>query len=117
MAIPDSNNVYGHFIAPDGLLPVQQVVKRLVGDGGASIYRSQFDGDETLHISTETVNFESITEGNGAYLLNGGVSGTVDEVVGFVNLLSNVLTEVGIEHGFEVYDGQTLVKRVGNHDR
>jgi hypothetical protein len=96
------NNVYSQIVAPHGLHPVLQCVIRLVGEGQASTYKSQFNGAETLHFSTDVLDFESIPLEDGSrHLLNGGVSGTLDDVVGFVRAMSKLFIEAGIEHRFE----------------
>src|SRR4051812_31600854 len=99
----DFDNVYGHFVAPQGLDPVLRAVRRLVGEGQASVYTSQFDGAQTLRFSTDAVDFESTPHDGGTrHLLNGGVDGTLPEVANFVRTMSELLTEAGIEHRFEV---------------
>jgi len=76
-----------------------------VGEKRASIYKSQFNGVETLHLSTDAVDFESTPLEDGSrHLLNGGVAGDSNDVVGFVTAVSRLLTEAGIQHSFEVYD-------------
>src|SRR5580704_14822116 len=102
---PDgNNNVYGHIVAPLGLYPILQAVSSVIGEGRACIHKSQFNGAETLRFSTDCVDFEStpLEEGN-QHLLNGGVGGTLEDHVAFVGAMSKALTEIGIEHRFEVY--------------
>jgi hypothetical protein len=109
----DGNNVYGLVVAPQGLAPVLQAVRRVIGDGTASIYRSHFNGAETLRFSTESVDFESTPLENGTeHLLNGGVGGSSEEVVAFVRTLSVALVDAGVEHRFEVYKNRELVQLV-----
>jgi hypothetical protein len=57
--IPEGNNVYGIITAPQGLEPVLRAVEQVVGEGRASIYRSQFNGSETLCLRSESADFES----------------------------------------------------------
>src|ERR1700694_5869749 len=103
--MPDGNNVYGQIFAPLGLHPVLQTVRRLIGDERASSYKSQFNGAETLRFSTNGVDFESTPlENDGRHLLNGVVAGDRNNVVAFAEAMSQLLTEAGIEHRFEVYD-------------
>src|SRR4051812_43321323 len=74
--IPDGNNVYGIITAPQGLQPVLRAVEEVVTGGRASIYRSQFNGSETLPLQLESADFESDHLDNGVHhLFNGGVDG------------------------------------------
>src|SRR4051812_27293720 len=103
--MPDANNVYGHIISQQGLFLVLREVRRFVAENRAFIYRSQFNGAETLHFSTDTVDFMSTPLEDGPrHLINGSVRGTPEDVVAFVRALSESLIEGGIEHRFEVYD-------------
>ncbi len=112
--IPEGNNVYGIITAPQGLQPILRAVEQVAGSGRAYIYRSQFNGAETLHLRSESVNFKSDYLDDGIrHLFNGGVGGSLEEVLGFVRALSESLSRSGIEHSFEVYeDDQHLVQRI-----
>src|SRR5947209_5496900 len=108
--IPENDNVYGIFTARHSLEPVLRAIKEVVAAGRVYIYRSQFNGAETLHLESETAQFESEPlDGGVEHLFSGGVSGSLDEVIRFVQRLSESLSLWGIEHSFEVYDGQQLV--------
>jgi hypothetical protein len=103
--IPDGNNVYGHIVSSQGLQPVLRAMKRLIGEDRAYIYKSQFNGTETLHFDTDSIQLHSTPlEESGRHLLNGGVGGSLEDVVKFVGAMSRLLAEEGIEHSFEVYD-------------
>lgn len=103
--IPDGNNVYGHIVSSQGLQSALRAVKRLIGEDRAYIYKSQFNGAETLHFGTDSIQFDSTPlEEAGRHLLNGGVGGSLEDVVEFVEAMSRLFTEEGIEHRFEVYD-------------
>lgn len=103
--IPDPNNVHGVITGRHGLNPVLGAVKRLVGSGGrATLYRSGFDGAETLEFVTESAEFESTALRGGEHLLNGGVCGPLEDVLAFVRALSGALSEAEVEHRFEVSD-------------
>ena len=105
---PDYDNVYGHVVAPNGLQPILDVVRRLIGECRASIKTSQFNGAETLRFSTDAVDFESTPLKDGSqHLLNGGVGGDLSDVLAFVKTMSRLLTEASIEHSFEVYDNES----------
>ena len=111
--IPEGNNVYGIITAPQGLEPVLRAIEQVVGGGRASIYRSQFNGSETLRLRSESADFESDPLDDGVqHLFNGGVGGSLEKVVAFVRALSESLSRSGIEHSFEVYEGQQLVQRL-----
>ncbi len=111
--LPDFNNVYGQLYGLDGLAIVRDVATAVSGIEKVSIYVSGFDGAETLTIAGERIDFESQSLGASQHLLNGGVAGTVDEVIRFVRSLSRALTDAGVEHSFEVYnEEQDLVKEI-----
>ena len=114
--MPEGNNVYGHVVAPHGLHPILQAVRQLVGENRASIYKSQFNRSETLHFSTDAVDFESTPLEDGRrHLINGGVGGDSNDVVAFVRAMSRLLTEAGVEHSFEIYDyNHNLVQTIPN---
>lgn len=110
--MPDGNNVSGIITAPDGLEPVLRAVAPSVTDGRVWIYRSQFNGAETLRLQSESVDFESTPLGEvQQHLFNGGVAGTLDEVCSFICQLSYSLFQAGIEHSFEIYDDQQQFHR------
>jgi len=113
MMMPEGNNVCGILTAPDGLVPVLRAIEATVTDGRVWIYRSQFNGAETLRLQSESVDFEStpLNEGH-QHLFNGGVAGTLDEVCSVVCQLSFVLSEAGIEHSFEISNDQQLLRRI-----
>jgi hypothetical protein len=111
--IPERNNVYGMITAPQGLERVLRAVEPVLTGGGAHIYRSHFNGAETLHLRSETADFESDPlEGGVQHLFNGGVGGSLEDVIRFVRSLSESLSRSGIEHSFEVYDGEEPMQRI-----
>lgn len=103
--IPDKSNVFGTITAPQGLQSVLRALGHLVVEGRAHVYRSQFNGAETLRLHLEWAEMESSPLDNGIqHLFNGGVGGSLEEVVGFIHALSDALQSGGIEHRFEIYD-------------
>src|SRR5262245_12026208 len=111
--IPDSYNVYGVVTAPQGLEPVLRAIEQDLIEGRAYIYRSQFNGAETLRLRSESADFDSDRLDDGVqHLFSGGVGGTLEDVVCFVRRLSDSFSRSGIEHVFEVYDDQELVERI-----
>ncbi len=112
--VPEGNNVCGIITAPQGMQPVLRVVERLFAGGRASIYRSGYNGAETLRLRSDRVEFESDPIEDGSqHLFSGGVSGSPEEVVGIVRALSEALAKAGIEHRFEIYDeDQNLIQLV-----
>jgi hypothetical protein len=111
--IPEGNNVYGEMTAPQGLEPILRAVEEVVGVSQAHIYRSQFNGAETLPIRSDSAIFKSDRLGDGIeHLFNGAVGGSLEEVVDFVRALSATLSRSGIVHSFEVYDDQQLVREI-----
>ncbi len=110
---PDYNNVYGHVVTPDGLAPVLDAVGGVEGVSKASIYVSGYNGAESLILSSDLIDFRSEPLDSGQHLLNGGVAGTIDEVIVFVAKLSHALSGAGVEHNFEVYnEEQELIKEI-----
>lgn len=109
--IPHGNNVYGIIIAPQGLQPVLRALEQVVGEGLAYIKRSGFNQAETLHLRSESADFDSNHLDNGPqHSFSGGVGGSLEEVVGFVRALSESLSRLSIVHSFEVYDDQQVVQ-------
>jgi hypothetical protein len=108
----EGNNVYGLITAPQGLQPVLRAVEQAISGGRVYIKRSGFNGAETLRIRSESADFETDSLGGEEHLFNGGVGGSLEEVVAFVRALSESLSRSGIEHSFEVYDDQQLVRRI-----
>jgi len=103
--LPCGNRVYGSFAAPDGMQPVLETVQNMIGNENAYIYVSGYNGASTLHFSNQKCDFESTPLDEGIqHLLNGGVAGSVLEVIEFVKELSHHLSDARIEHSFEVYD-------------
>ena len=110
---PDGNNVYGIVCAPGGLKAILSIAQSLVGNDLASIYVSGYDGAATLRFSSDECDFESTPLGqNDEHLLNGGVAGCSDNVVEFVRVLSERLTQAAIANRFEVYDDDGVLLKV-----
>lgn len=110
MRIPRTNNVYGQVVAPDGLRPVLEAAKSVLGPGCASLFRGRGADAETLRIRSDACDFESLPlPGGMEHLLNGAVSGTPEQVMTFVRTLSAALTEARVEHTFDVHDGRRIV--------
>src|SRR5687768_17562030 len=102
--MPERNNVWGILTAPQGMEPVLHAVEHLVARGRASIRRSGYNGAETLRLSTDQVDFESTPLEDGhQHLFSGGVAGSPEDVVAFIQALSNALHKAGIEHSFDPY--------------
>ena len=71
---------------------------------------SGYDGSETLHLRIPTADFLTTPLEDGSHLFSGGVGGTPQELLGFVQAMSGALAAAGIEHTFEVYDaGRELI--------
>lgn len=104
-AAPDDDNVAGLLNAPRGLATVAAAVGRTFGQDLVSVYRSGFDGTETLRVRTASAEFETTHLGGDEYLFNGGVGGSPAEVEAFLRRLSASLAADGIGHQFEVYGG------------
>ncbi len=105
---PGSNNVYG-LIAPasNDLRPLLEVLRPLADGGKLYIYKSGFNGAETLHLRTESADLESEPlEETGVHLFNGGIAGTPQEVAAYVCRVAELLSSVGTEYALEVYDSE-----------
>ncbi|QDV15471.1 hypothetical protein Pan153_00850 [Gimesia panareensis] len=110
--IPDSNNVYGCITSLDGLAFVRDAVNKLEEVNEACISVSGYDGSESLILRSDLIDFESEPLENGQHLLNGAIAGTINEIISFVSKLSHTLSEAGIEHHFEIYNAEELVKEI-----
>lgn len=104
-SVPDGNNVYA-ILAVHGLAKVGKAARRACGPEAVSLYRSGYDGTDTLRIRTASADFETTHLGDDEYLLSGGVGGFVGEVKAFVCRLSESLAAEGVTHQFEVYDDE-----------
>lgn len=112
--IPDFNNVYGEIHTPQGLQRALAAVQLLVGQDRAYIYRSGYNGAETLHVRTADAEFDSEPFGGTGHLISGGVAGSPEEVVVYIRSLSDALEKVGVEYRFEVYDERRLFAEVAH---
>lgn len=111
--LPNYNNVYGHVVTPSGLETVLEAVRGVEGVSVAFIHVSSYNGAESLILESELIDFRSEPLEAGQHLLNGGVAGTIQEVIDFVSKLSRALFDAEIEHNFEVYDeGQQLITEI-----
>lgn len=69
------------------------------------VYKSQFDGSETLNVRTEEYEFEARkAKEEKTWLLNGSVAGERDDILTAIKLLSSQLHWAGYETKFEIYD-------------
>lgn len=103
--VPDGNNVYAVLTA-HGLTKVERAAKHALGRDAVSVYRSAYDGGDTLKVRTESAYFETTLLGGDEYLLSGGVGGSAEEIEAFVKKLSASLAAEGVTHQFEVYDDE-----------
>jgi hypothetical protein len=105
--LPLGNNVYGHLYSKTGLRDVAKVLRNYLGlsEKQVYIYRSQFDGDETLQIRTETYEFETQSlEEEDKWLFNGAVAGDIDSIKVTLKEICDPLRRQGYETKFEIYD-------------
>ena len=105
--LPIANNVYGFLYSKIGLRDAAKVLRNCLGlsEKQAYIYKSQFDGDETLKIRTEVYEFEtqSLKEGD-KWLFNGAVAGDIDSIKAILKEICAPLKFKGYEANFEIYD-------------
>lgn len=100
-------NVFGVLHSPVGLAPVAAALcscLELTPDQ-VWIKRSSYDGRETLLVETDTCSLESLpTETAGAWLFNGWVDGTRDEIFETLLPIVQQLQRTGYSAAFEIYD-------------
>lgn len=105
--LPLSNNIYGYLYSKTGLQDVAKILKDYLGlsEKQIYIYSSQFNGNETLKIKTETYEFEtqSLKEED-KWLFNGAVAGDINSIKATLKTLSDPLRHRGYETSFEIYD-------------
>jgi hypothetical protein len=105
--LPDGNNIYGYLSSKTGLRDVAKVLRNYLdlSEKQIYIYRSQFDGDETLKIRAEIYEFEtqSLEEGD-KWLFNGAVAGDVNSIKATLKEICDPLRRQGYETKFEIYD-------------
>ena len=104
--IPDGNNVYGIVKAPGGLRPVLAAAQTLDCWRSARIKTSGYSGEQTIRLESEDADFETERLSESEHLFNGAVGGTLDQVINFVQRLSDALHAGGIDHHFEVYNAE-----------
>jgi hypothetical protein len=105
--LPPANNVYGYLYSKTGLRDVAKLLRNHLGlsEQQIYIYKSQFDGNETLMIKTETCELEtqSLKEGD-KWLFNGAVAGDIDSIKSTLKEICDPLRHKGYETKFEIYD-------------
>jgi hypothetical protein len=105
--LPPVNNVYGYLYSKTGLQEVAKLLRSHLGltEEEILIYKSRFDGNETLKIRLKACEFEtqSLKEGN-KWLFNGAVAGDIDSIEATLKTLSDPLHWAGYETSFEIYD-------------
>jgi hypothetical protein len=107
---PQTNNVYGQIVAPDGLRPVVVALEKALGPGCASVFNPRPGAAEVLRLRTDAAEFESLPLPGGMdHVLNGSVAGSPDEITAFVRRISEALAETKIEHTFDVVEGGRVV--------
>ncbi|MGG6265727.1 hypothetical protein ACQ4M3_20035 [Leptolyngbya sp. AN03gr2] len=107
--LPSACNVYGFLFLNTSLERVAEVLRIHLGltNSQVYVYRSQFNSSETLHIKTETFEFEARKAQQGEpWLFNGSVAGDREEILIVLESLSKPLRWAGYETKFEVYDEQ-----------
>jgi len=105
--LPPANNVYGYLYSKKGLRDVAKVLRNYLGlsEKQIFIYRSQFDGNETLKIRMEMCELEtqSLKEGD-KWLFNGAVAGDIESIKATLKEIYDPLRRKGYETNFEIYD-------------
>lgn len=103
------NNVYGSIVSTTSLERVAEILRSHLGLTRleVSVYKSQFDQQETLRIRTARYEFDTqkiATENN--WLLNGAVAGDRFEILTVLKYLADPLHQEGYQTKFEVYDAE-----------
>jgi hypothetical protein len=105
--LPSPNNVYGSLVSATSLEKVADILRSRLGltKLEVSVYKSQFDRQETLQIRTTGYEFDTqkIAEEN-TWLLNGSVAGDLAEILTVLKYLSDPLNRSGYQTKFEVCD-------------
>ncbi len=105
--LPPFNNIYGYIHSHKSLIEIAKIFRNHLGllEQQVYIYKSQFDGDETLNIRMETYDFEtqSLPEGN-KWLFNDAVAGDIKSIKAILKQLSEPLIREKYEITFEIYD-------------
>jgi hypothetical protein len=105
-----ANNVYGQIVAPGGLRPVVAALEKVLGPGCVSVFNPRPGAREVLRLRTDAADFESLPlPGGMEHLCNGSVAGPADDVIGFVRRVSGALSEMKVDHTFDVLDGGGVV--------
>lgn len=103
---PQTNNVYGQIVAPDGLRPIVVALEKALGPGCVSVFNPRPGAPEVIRLRTDAADFESLPMPGGIdHLFNGSVAGSSEDVAAFVRRVSTALTDAKVEHTFDVVDG------------
>lgn len=82
-----------------------------------SVQQSQYSKKIILRINSAKANFQSeISDESNTYFFNGGVAGTISEIVAFVEQLHACFHRTGFEASFEVYDSDLNLIQKFNHN-
>ena len=107
---PQTNNVYGQIVAPDGLRPIVVALEKALGPGCVSVYNPRPGAPEVIRLRTDVADFESLPLPGGMdHLFNGSVAGMSDDVAAFVRRVSVAFAEAKLEHTFDVVEGGRVV--------
>jgi|JI102314DRNA_FD_contig_51_4755249_length_434_multi_1_in_0_out_0_1 hypothetical protein len=107
MEIPEFNNVYGLILCDGRVHELAQLLRIFldVGECEVRVKTSQFDGEETLRVSTETADFDLyLADADRKFLFNGAVAGDTEQVCDFIIRLYAALQDGGFQASLEVYD-------------
>lgn len=99
-ARPDSNNCYGHIVAPMGIAALAKWSEQ--SPFSASVYTSGYDGTRTLQVRAPGLDLETDPLDGGKHLFTGAVSlGPVGSES--LRRASVVLQCAGVRHRLELY--------------
>ena len=106
---PQTNNVYGQIVAPDGLRPVVAALEKVLGPGCVSVFNPRPGAPEVIRLRTDVADFESLALPGGMdHLFNGSVAGSAEDVAAFARRVSAAMVEAKIEHTFDVVNARRV---------
>ncbi len=118
--LPDSNNVYSTISFPVDLKLAERLLKEEFPNAKVWIYTSGYNGAKTLHVDSETADFEGYpaSDSRPDYLFNGGLAGDDAEVVAKVSSIFQRFDDAGLQLTIEAYgsDNELICRLPGKAD-
>jgi hypothetical protein len=107
--LPSPYNVDGSIFSTTGLEKIAEILRNYLGlsKTEVSVYKSQFNGSQTLYIRTAEYEFEFETRTGreeNTWHISGSVAGDRSEILDILKYLFEPLRRNGFESKFEIYD-------------